>query len=236
MNYSKFYFVLLLALFSISINAQQQDEKAVAIINKELDAMGGKNFIKSIKTLYTNSETQMEGRTANWVVKEMKPNIGSFEIVYGERVVFKSWYDGKVGYNLSSGQKTVANQDNFKDKAFKKNIFNELDYLDPSLYKLEYLGTEDFESAKCHKVKATGIGDNKKVEFLYFDDKTSFLVKSETVKGEKDSFATVVYGDYKKFNKLTYFTTMRFGVDKDSQSAKIVELLYNEKVSEKDFQ
>jgi len=233
MNLSKFYFVLLLAFFSISINAQQQDQKAVAIINKELDAMGGKDFIKSIKTLYTNSITQMEGREVNWIVKEMKPNIGSFEIVYGNRVVFKSWYDGKVGYNLSSGEKTVADQENFKDKEFKRNIFNELDYLDSSLYKLEYLGTEDFESAKCHKIKATCI--NKKVEFLYFDDKTSFLLKAETVNGEKDSFATVVYGDFKKFDKLTYFTTMRFGVDKDSQIATIVELFYNEKVSESDF-
>lgn len=144
MNLSKFYFVLLFAFISSSIYAQKQDEKAVAIINKELEAIGGKEFIKSINTLYTNSVTQMEGRTANWVVKEMKPNIGSFEIVYGQRVVFKSWYDGKLGYNLSNGEKTLADQENFKDKLFKKNIFNELDYLDSTLYKLEYVGTEDF--------------------------------------------------------------------------------------------
>ncbi|MBF4487909.1 MULTISPECIES: hypothetical protein [unclassified Flavobacterium] len=124
----------------------------------------------------------MEGRTANWVVKEIKPNIGSFEIVYGQRVVFKSWYDGKLGYNLSNGEKTLADQENFKDKLFKKNIFNELDYLDSTLYK-----------------------------------------------------STVVYGDFKTYGKLTYFTTMRFGVDPDSQIAKIEELFYNEKISENDF-
>jgi len=39
----------------------------------------------------------------------------------------------------------------------------------------------------------------------------------------------------KLFGKLTYFTTMRFGVDPDSQTAKIEELFYNEKVSENDF-
>ncbi|WP_255474360.1 MULTISPECIES: hypothetical protein [unclassified Flavobacterium] len=44
MNLSKFYFVLLFAFISSSINAQKQDEKAVAIINKELEAMGGKNL------------------------------------------------------------------------------------------------------------------------------------------------------------------------------------------------
>jgi hypothetical protein len=124
----------------------------------------------------------MEGRTANWVVKEIKPNIGSFEIVYGQRVVFKSWYDGKLGYNLSNGEKMLADQENFKDKLFKKNIFNELDYLDSTLYK-----------------------------------------------------STVVYGDFKTYGKLTYFTTMRFGVDPDSQIAKIEELFYNEKISENDF-
>jgi predicted CopG family antitoxin len=72
--------------------------------------------------------------------------------------------------------------------------------------------------------------------YLYYDVKASFLIKSETVKeGEKNSFSTIIYGEYKKFKKLTYFTTMRFGTDNDAQSAKIIELYYNEKVSEIDF-
>lgn len=229
----KVYLVTLLILLSASLNAQDQNNKAISVIEKALDAMGGKEFIKSINTFYTNSATQMQGRDVNWIVKEMLPNIGSFEIVYQNRLVYKSWYDGQKGYELNNGQKVLADQENYKDKPLKKNIFNELDYLDTTLYKLDYLGIEEFESNKCHKIKATSVVD--KVVFLYFDVKSGFLLKSETVNGEKDSFSTVVFSDFKKFNKLTYFSTMKFGVEKDAQSAKIIELFYNEKVSTSDF-
>lgn len=225
--------LILFSLLSAFLNAQEQNNKAVAIVEKALGAMGGKEFIKSINTLYTNSETQMQGRDVNWIVKEMLPNIGSFEIIYQNRVVYKSWYDGEKGYELNNGQKVLANQENYKDKPFKKNIFNELDYLDTTLYKLDYVGIEEFESKKCHKIKASSVMN--KVDFLYFDVESGFLIKSETLNGAKDSFSTVVFSDFKKFNKLTYFSTMKFGVEKDAQSAKIMELFYNEKVSASDF-
>ncbi|MBB4802416.1 hypothetical protein HNP37_002489 [Flavobacterium nitrogenifigens] len=229
----KICLLTLFTLLSTFLNAQEQNNKAVSIVEKALDAMGGKEFIKSINTLYTNSETQMQGRDVNWIVKEMLPNIGSFEIVYQNRTVYKSWYDGEKGYELNNGQKVLGDQENYKDKPLKKNIFNELDYLDATLYNLDYLGIEEFESNKCHKIKATSVID--KVVFLYFDSKSGFLIKSETVNGAKDSFSTVVFSDFKKFNKLTYFSKMKFGVEKDAQSAKIIELLYNEKVSASDF-
>ncbi|EJL62503.1 hypothetical protein [Flavobacterium sp. CF136] len=233
MNNLKLYIIIAFCVLTNSINAQQ-DSKAIKIVENAIDAMGGKSFLKSISTLYCNSETQMDERAVNWITKEMIPNKGSFEIIYQDRTVYKSWYDGKLGYQLSDGKKVLANQDQFKDKEFKKNIFNEFDYLDTSLYKLEYVSIEDVESRKCNKIKATLI--NGKITYLYFDLKTSLLTKSETVKdGEANSFSTVIYGDYSKFKKLTYFTKMRFGSNADAQSAKIIELFYNEKINETDF-
>lgn len=234
MSLSKFYFVLILILLTQSVNAQKKNNKAVDVVESAISAMGGKEFIKSIHTLYCNSTTQMDGRDVNWITKEMLPNKGSFEIIYQERVVYKSWFDGELGYEINNGEKKIADQEEFKNKSFKKNIFNELDYLDSSLYKLEYIGVENVESKKCNKIKATLA--NGEIKYLYYDEKSFFLLKEETVKnGEKNSFSTVLYGDYKKFNKLTYCTTMRFGTDDNVQSAKIVELFYNEKVSETDF-
>ncbi|KRB59936.1 hypothetical protein [Flavobacterium sp. Root186] len=74
--------------FNKSINAQQ-DGKAIKIENA-IDAMGGKSFLKSISTLYCNSETQMDGRAVNWITKEMIPNKESLEIIYQDRTVYKS--------------------------------------------------------------------------------------------------------------------------------------------------
>ncbi|GAB0157520.1 hypothetical protein CHRYSEOSP005_27980 [Chryseobacterium sp. Alg-005] len=218
--------------FLFSQNAES--DKSVQIIEKSIQAQGGKELLKSIKTLYTNSETTMDGRHVNWVTKEMAPNKGSFEIVYEGRVVFKSFYDGKTGYDVVNGQKKIADQDQFKDKNYRKNIMNSLDYIDPTLYKLEYIGEEKANNKDCDKIKATLI--NGKVKLLYFDKVSNLLVKSEVIKNpEKNSFSTVLYEDYKKFGDLVYETKQTFISEDGSQVAKVVDLYYNKKINEKDF-
>ena len=223
-------------LFSTTLLFSQNIEgnKSVQIIEKSIIAQGGKEFLKNIKTLYTNSETIMDGRNVNWVTKEMAPNKGSFEIIYQGRVVYKSFYDGKIGYDVNNGQKSVADQEEFKDKNYRKNIFNSLDYIDPSLYTLEYIGEERTNDKDCDKIKATLI--NGKVKFLYFDKSSNLLVKSEVVKNpEKNSYSTVLFEDYKKFGDLLYETKQIFISEDGKQESKIVELYYNKKISEKDF-
>ena len=116
-----------------------------------------------------------------------------------------------------------------------QNIFNELDYINPSLYKLEFIGEEKVESNNCNKIKATLI--NGFVENLYYDKTTFLLTKSEKILNtEKNSFSTTYYSNYKRFKNLTYFTEMKFGENGNVQIAKIVKLLYNEKITEKDFE
>jgi hypothetical protein len=81
-------------LFSQNIN----EDKAKEVIEKAIQATGGKELLNSIKTLYSISETTMDGRKVNWITKEMVPNKGSFEIEYQGRIVYRSWFDGKIGY------------------------------------------------------------------------------------------------------------------------------------------
>ncbi|WP_428430130.1 hypothetical protein [Pedobacter sp.] len=115
---------------------------AQQIVEKSIEATGGKQYLQSIKTLYSNIATQMEGRNVNWITKEMLPNKGAFLIVYQGRTVFRNFYDGEKGYEVSGGKTQLANQDEFSDKKYRKNIFNELDYLDPTLYTLALAGSE----------------------------------------------------------------------------------------------
>jgi hypothetical protein len=230
------YIVLGIHLLSLNIlNAQKNNIlDAVEIVNKSIDAMGGKENLESIKTLYTDSRTEMEGRQVNWIVKEMLPNKGTFQVVYNNRTVYQNMYDGKNGYEISNGEKKKADDEEFKDKKYKKNIFNELDYIDSNLWKLELIGEEKVDSKLCYKIKATLV--NGLVKMLYYDKKTYFLVKTEKIiNAEKNTFSTVLYSNYKKFNEITYFTEMKFGNNGQYQTATIVKLLVNEMVTDKDF-
>ena len=227
-------FVFFILISSISF-AQNSEARAREVIETAIKTMGGKEFLKSINTLYTDSKTVMDGRDVNWIVKEMLPNKGSFEIIFQKRVVYKSWYDGNVGYELNNGTKQKADPGQFKDKRYKKSIFNELDYLDSELYTLEYLGEEKVGEQNCHKIKTTLA--NGKVKNLYYDKVKGYLVKSETISNpEKDSFTVTLFEDYQKFGKLTHFTVMKFLDGDATQTAKIIDLKYNKDISEKDFE
>lgn len=207
---------------------------AIDIVKKSIDAVGGETYLRSIKTLYTNTKTIMEGREVNWIVKEMLPNKGSFQIVYKGRVVFQSWFDGKEGYETVNGEVKKADPADFADKVYKQNIFNALDYINPTLWTLELVGEEKVGDANCYKIKGTL--KNGKVELFYFD-KTSYLaLKNDVIENNnKSSFSTVIYSNFKKFGNLIYSTEEKLSEGNDIKTTKLEELLINEKITESDF-
>lgn len=85
----------LLLTLSLTKTQAQTELTAQQIIEKNIEAMGGKPYLLSVKTLYSDMATEMEGRKVNWITKEMLPNKGSFLIIYQGRTVFQNFYDGE---------------------------------------------------------------------------------------------------------------------------------------------
>ncbi|MDF2552369.1 MAG: hypothetical protein K0R77_1644 [Chryseobacterium sp.] len=214
-------------VFSQSTN----EAKAKEIIVKAVDAMGGKDLLSSIKTLYSKSSTVMDGRNVNYITKEMTPNMGSFEIEYQGRIVYRSWFDGKTGYETVNGEKKIADQEEFKDKLDRKYIMNELAYLDPSLYKVEFVETD--KENKLHKIKATAKDGN--ITNLYYNAESYLLNKEIHENPTKGSFSTTLCTEYKKFGDLTYCSKNTFRSENGDQVATIVDLYYNKDIKKSDF-
>ncbi|RZJ33629.1 MAG: hypothetical protein EOO51_13180 [Flavobacterium sp.] len=231
----KFIFNYLCLLLLLSTTANAQDAKATKIIEEAIKAMGGKELLMSISTLYTKSSTTMEGHNVQWITKEMTPNKGSFIIEFEGRTIYKSFYDGQKGYELVDGKKQLADQSQFDDKQYRTSIFNEIDYLNPTFYKLEFVKEEMLDGKKCNKLQATL--KNGKVTLLYYDTKSKFLVKSETVKnGGSETFSVTLFENYKKFGDLFYFSRMVFPSNEGKQVAEIEELYYNKGITQQDFE
>jgi hypothetical protein len=222
-------------LFSLNLTRTfAQDEiTAQLVIEKSIEATGGKQYLQSIKTLYSNLATEMEGRKVNWITKEMLPNKGSFQIVYQGRTVFHNFYDGEKGYEVSQGKRQLSDQAEFSDKKFRKNIFNELDFLDTTLYTIKLIGTEKVDKEDCFKVEATCI--NGQVRMIYYSKKSFLQMREDRSTAEKGNFSTTYFTGYKKYGKLTYYTDMVFGDGEKMQKAKMVDLLVNEKITDDDF-
>src|SRR5258705_13939676 len=115
-------FFLFFIFLNSGINAQSNVDTltSLKIINNSIEAMGSLEYLKSIKTLYTDLKTEMEGRQVHWIVKEMLPNKGSFQITYNDRIVYENWFDGKKGFEIVNGTKKKADKEEFKDKLYKK--------------------------------------------------------------------------------------------------------------------
>lgn len=228
-------FLLLFAFVCITLRAQETVKPdALSIIKNSIEARGGESLLRSIKMLYTNSKTEMEGREVNYITKEMLPNKGTFTILYKGRVVFQNWFDGKKAFEIVNGEVKKADLAEFKDKFDRKNIFNELDWINPELYTLELLSDEKVGTVDCYKIKLTRTSGL--VELLYFDKVYKFLLRSDKVKdANKNSFATTLYFNYQKILGLTYATEMKIGDKENMQTLTVVDLKINADISESDF-
>ena len=207
---------------------------AYTIINRSIEAQGGKALLASIQTFYTDEKTTMEGREVHWVTKEMAPGKGSFEIIYNNRSIFRTWFDGENGYEINNGKKVKAKPDNFKDKKYKLHIFNELDYLDSSIWKIELAGEGIVENDTCYKIKATLTNGAVKMEYY---SKASYLErkKENLSNGETNRFSVFILSGYRKFGGLTYPTETKYGDGDKFEVAKVTSLGINRNVEENDF-
>lgn len=224
----------LLILSSTLVSAQATAPDAIQIVKKSIEAMGGEAVLKNVKTLYSNMSTEMEGRKVNWIVREMLPNKGSFQVVYQGRTVYQTWFDGNDGYETNGGIVEKSDPKSFEDKAYKQNIFNELDYLNPELWTLERLEDDKVGNAECYKVK--GVLKNGLVEIFYFDKSTYLMLRSDKLENaNKDSFTTVLYMKFKKYGPLTYCSEERLGDEGNFKTVILEELIINKKVTTGDF-
>jgi hypothetical protein len=166
------------------------------IIEKSIAAKGGAEMLRSVSTLYSEIKTEMDGRKVTWIIKEAMPNKGSFEIVYKGRTVYREVFNGREGFEYTEKGRRPSPSDNFKDKLYKRNIFDELDYLDTTLNAIELLGSDIAEDEPVWKLQVTL--KNGAVQLLYYSKANYLLLKKErTVLPEKDRGAVTILRNYK---------------------------------------
>lgn len=230
-------FILSLCVFLFSLPALAQDSlTAPQIIEKNIEAQGGRSALESIRTVYTEFKSTMEGRQVHIIIKEMLPNKGSFEIVYQGRTVYKSFFDGSQGYDVNNGQKTPSAPDGYKDKFYKKNIFDELDFLDTALYTIGLLPEAMVGDEPAYVVRTTLKNGAERV--VYYSKKTFLELKAERTKlPESERSNMMIIEKYKRYGNIMYPSQERMNVGTNhEQTLTLLNIYFNEKVSDADFQ
>lgn len=183
----------MLVLFSISfVQAQTVDE----IISKHIDAIGGKEKLSQVKSLYTENSMEVMGNSVPQKEYLLEGKGFKSEVEFnGSNII--TCYTDKTGWSINPmmGGADAQVMPDALFQAGKSQIYLGgalIDYAAKG-YKAELIGKEDGQ----FKIKVTN-GNN---ESYYFIDPTTYYLTKNIIKSEamgQPVDITTTYSDYKK--------------------------------------
>jgi hypothetical protein len=227
----KFLLLGTVLMYTYALHAQTVDE----IINKHIEALGGKEKLSQVKSLYTESSVEVMGNAAP--AKEYLVEGKGFKSeseFNGMKII--NCYTDKSGWSLNpfTGSNDPQAMPDDLYKAGKNQIFiggSLTDYAAKG-NKVEFIGKE----GKNYKLKVTSGG----IETFYFIDAETNLVIKTTQKadfGGQPVEIVVSFSDYKKTDfgiMVPYTKGTDFGGF--ALEAKVTKVEVNKEIDPKTFE
>jgi len=226
----KFFLLALAAITTSALNAQTVDE----IISKHIDAIGGKEKLSQIKSLYTENSVEVMGNSAPQKEYLLEGKGFKSELDFSGTSIIQCYTD-KSGWmvNPMAGGADAQALPDAVYKSGKPQI-----YLGGALvgyaakgYKAELMGKD----GGSFKIKIIGDGN----ETYYFIDANTYLLTKSIIKSEVMGQAvdvTTTYSDYKKTDfgiMLPYSKSIDMGMFQLAQKVEKVEV--NKEIDPKIF-
>ena len=206
---------LALALAPVPASALTADE----LVAKNVEARGGAEKLRSIKSVHTVGKTRVGGgsdaKTESWAVAPDKYR-SEFTL---QGLTAVQAYDGKEGWQISpfGGRKDPQklSEDDAKDLLEAADVTGPLFDYAAKGSKLESLGTEDIDGTDAHKLRVTFKNGDSVVVYL---DPDSFLeirmVNHRMIRGQ-EQVQTTDLGEYEKVDGIYFpFEVARNQIEK----------------------
>ncbi len=200
-------FVLLSSAFSLAQTAEE-------IIAKHIAAIGGDNWkkVEAVRMEANISADAAPGMAIGWSMTAIRDQAARMEVsVMGMNQVMAA--KGDKGWSTNPFMGSTEPEPMTADQA--KSLMEQAD-IDGTIigyqekgYTVEYLGTEDVEGTEAHKIKVTK--GEKKIEYLYYDPKTFYEIKSvqiDEIDGQEVENVTF-YSNFKEVNGIVLPHTMQ---------------------------
>jgi outer membrane lipoprotein-sorting protein len=203
-----FVWALLAGLVAAAAGAQAQTQTVDELIAKNLEARGGKDKIKMVKSLKMAGKMTMgPGMESPFTAEMVRPNKLRRDFTF-QGMTGTMAFDGREGWTVMPfmGKKEpepIAGDD-------LKTMQDEADFDGPLVdykekgHQVELVGKEDLEGTPVYKLKVTK--KNGDVEYHFLDAEQYLEVKVEgktKVRGQEVEGESTL-GDYKTVNGLVY--------------------------------
>jgi hypothetical protein len=221
--------MLLLLAFTAPANAQKADD----IINKYVDAMGGKDAWSKVHGIRMTAKVDAQGMTFPLDIINLSDGRSYTSFEFQGKKMAQDVFDGETlwGMNFMTMKPEKSDAEATENKKREAKDFpNDIMGYASHGYKADYMGKETVEGVSCFKIKITKkttLVDGKEEEnftYHFFDSETYALILSETTirMGEaKGQIAQTLYSDYQEVNGV-YFPFSIFSRLKEGQGQGIV--------------
>ena len=197
------FILLSVWLLSPKTGAQTVDE----IIARNLEARGGVEKIKAVKTVRTSGTLRQGGFRAAFIQENQRPNkVREETIIQG--MAETEAFDGKAGWRVSpfGGRKDpdLLSADDMKGLVEDADLDGQLvDYRNKD-HRAELIGHEPVEGTDCYKIKLTLSSSD--VRYYYIDADSYLELKVETERRIRGTvqYNETLYGDYERVNGIYY--------------------------------
>ena len=205
------------------------DVTANTILNKYIEAIGGKEKLEAVTSYSLLAEAEVQGMKLNLEVKKTNKDQFMQDVKMSGNSMSKQVFNGDKGYMVMQGQKKDMGPDEIEKVKDESAPFPELNYLNTDIT-LE--GTESIDGKKAYKLK---ISEEKTA---FYDVETGLKVQEATTAemGGQSITSIINYLDYKEVSGIQFPFTMAQTVGPQSFEFKVSEIKVNEGISDTDFE
>ena len=169
----------LLGILFVSLLSGQTAEE---LVRRNLEAKGGLEKLKAIKTLRMTGKVQQGSFTAEVASDAMAPNLLRQGFTIQGMTAIQA-YDGKIGWKISpfEGRKDaeIAGEEELRDLVEQADFYGPLADYQARGNKVEYIGHDTVDGDDVYRLKVTL--KNGDIYYYYLDPETFLEVRMERV-------------------------------------------------------
>ena len=213
--------------------------KASDIMKNYIDAIGGANELKKIKSYQAIMTMAMQGVNLKVEQKKLAPNKEMMTMTLGDNVVMKTVFDGDKGYQQQGGAKKELTAEEIAQKKVFTTLTEQLDYLNNPAFKLEVKSVQKVNGSDAYQVLVTDPTGKTSTE--YYDIKSKLLVKNESTAGTGNDAVSQILelSDYRKVDNVLFPFKQSLSVAAAGQNQSlvmnVVDIKLNSGVAAEDF-
>ena len=203
---------------------------ADAVIEKYIEAIGGKGKLEDVESYSMTAEAEMQGMKLNLEMKKTDKDQFMQDVKMMGNSVSKQVLDGDKGYMVNQGQRKDLSEEEISKIKEESAPFPELNYLSAGGISLE--GTEMVGEKSAYKLKVT---DGKTA---FYDTETGLKLQEVNVaeiQGQQMQ-STFSFEDYKEVSGILFPFKLIQTVGPQSFEFIISEIKVNDGVTPADFE